>query len=293
VNLVVYGDFSSPDSYLASRRVDALIAAGMVVDWRAVECSPLLPVSGRRLLPAEQDALADRFGALDGLLLPGETLPWSMPAIVPKTEAAVSAYAAAESGDDVRRLLFELYWLHGADIGNPAVLRTPLTGPILRAGSDAAPLRDSGYAVSVGRGPITTARLPAHPVLAGGVAAAGQLALARATGRRRAGFWPDWRAAASYSPDEPAIRVLLECTELKVVLVTLSSGHALPAYPGPAACFHILAGTGSVVVDDEEISVAAGSTVIAPSGSRRAVRAGTQLVFLGNLGDPAADDVHR
>jgi 2-hydroxychromene-2-carboxylate isomerase len=157
VNLVVYGDFSSPDSYLASRRVDALTAAGVVVEWRAVERSPLVPVSGRRLLAAEQDALADRFAALDGLLLPGETLPWSMPAIVPKTEAAVSAYAATESGDDVRRLLFELYWLHGADIGNPAVLRTPLTGPILRAGSDAAPLRESGYAVSVDRGPITTA----------------------------------------------------------------------------------------------------------------------------------------
>ncbi len=110
---------------------------------------------------------------------------------------------------------------------------------------------------------------------------------------RRAGFWPDWRAAARYSPDEPAIHVLLDCTELKVVLVTLSPAHELPAHPGPAACFHILAGTGSVVVDDEEISVSAGSTVIAPSGSRRAVRAGTQLVFLGNLGNPAAEDVHR
>lgn len=160
MNLVVYADFSSPDCYLASRRVDSLVAAGVPVDWRAVEGAPLMQFIGHRLPAMEQDAIADRFRMLDGLLLPGETLPWSMPRIVPKTEAAVSAYAEAHLGgvgDDVRRLLFELYWLRGSDIGNPAVLRTPLTGAILRASSDAAPLREAGYAVSVDRGPITAA----------------------------------------------------------------------------------------------------------------------------------------
>jgi 2-hydroxychromene-2-carboxylate isomerase len=160
VNLVVYADFSSPDCYLASRRVDALAACGVAIDWRAVEGSPLTQVSGHRLPAAEQEAITERFRVLDGLLLPGETLPWSMPTAVPKTEAAVSAYAEADLGgvgDDVRRLLFELYWLRGSDIGNPVVLRSPLTGPILRARSDAAPLREAGYAVSVDRGPITAA----------------------------------------------------------------------------------------------------------------------------------------
>jgi 2-hydroxychromene-2-carboxylate isomerase len=160
VNLVVYADFSSPECYLASRRVDALGAAGVVVEWRAVEGAPLLPVSGRRLAADEQSAVADRFRALNRLLLPGETLPWSMPTIVPKTQAAVSAYAEADAGgvgDDVRRLLLDMYWLRGRDIGSPTVLRTPLTGPMLRARSEAAPLRESGYAVNVDRGPITTA----------------------------------------------------------------------------------------------------------------------------------------
>ena len=160
MNLVVYADFTSPECYLANRRVDALGAAGVVVEWRAVEGAPLLPVAGRRLAAEEQSAFAERFRALDRLLLPEETLPWSMPTIVPKTQAAVSAYAEADAGgvgDDVRRLLFELYWLSGREIGSPTVLRTPLTGPMLRARSQAAPLRESGYAVNVDRGPITTA----------------------------------------------------------------------------------------------------------------------------------------
>jgi len=93
------------------------------------------------------------------LQLPGEHLPWSPPTFTPKSEASVSAYAEAyrsPAASDVRRLLFELYWREGADIGSPNVLRKPLAGPILRCGSDADPLRQIGYAVSVGRSPITT-----------------------------------------------------------------------------------------------------------------------------------------
>jgi hypothetical protein len=46
VDLVVYADFTNPQSRLASRRVDALRAAGVAVDWRAVESQPRVPVTG-------------------------------------------------------------------------------------------------------------------------------------------------------------------------------------------------------------------------------------------------------
>lgn len=160
MSLIVYADFSCPDCYLASRRADALVAAGVSIDWRAVEHAPQLPVAGMRLSAADQQAVTERFAVLDDLLLPGEVLPWTVPTFVPKTEAAVSAYAEAYGAgvaDDVRRLLFELYWVHGVDIGSPTVLRTPLAGPILRSHSMSEPLRESGYAVSVDRAPITTA----------------------------------------------------------------------------------------------------------------------------------------
>lgn len=158
MTLVLYGDFTSPECYLASRRVDALVAAGVDVDWRVVEYDPqVLPV-GRMLGPDDGAELERRLSGLTALLLPGEELPWRLPRMVPKTEAAVSGYAEAYGagvGDDVRRLLFAAYWFDGADIGNPEVLRRRLAGPILRGRSPSSPLRDFGYAVAVNRAPIT------------------------------------------------------------------------------------------------------------------------------------------
>jgi quercetin dioxygenase-like cupin family protein len=87
--------------------------------------------------------------------------------------------------------------------------------------------------------------------------------------------------------------VLHESGELKVVLVALAPGQALPAHPGPAASFHILDGRGIVAVDTAEIAVSAGAIVIAPTGTRRAVRAETALTFLGNLGDPRSEPDHH
>ena len=104
MSMVVYADFSCPDCYLASRRVDALRAAGVEVDWRSIEHEPSMPVGGHRVSQAVRDGLSERFAELTRLLLPGEALPWAMPGSVAKTEAAVSAYAesyGAGVGDDV------------------------------------------------------------------------------------------------------------------------------------------------------------------------------------------------
>lgn len=159
MTMIIYADFACPLCYLASRRVDALRAAGVEVDWRAVECHPKTPIAGAHLDAARLDTLITEFAELTGMLLPGEKLPWTMPTGIPKTEAAVSAYAeacGAGVADDVRRLLFAMCWEEGVDIGSPSVLRTALAGPILRGNSTADPLRESGYAVTVDRRPITT-----------------------------------------------------------------------------------------------------------------------------------------
>lgn len=156
---VIYADFTDPYGHLASRRVDALAAAGVEVDWRAVEFDPRLPVTGRRPTPSDEVALKEKLAAAAETLLPGEDMPSQPPGMVPKTEAAVSAYAEAYGAGvaaDVRRLLFDAYWLDGADIGDPNVLRPLLVGPILRGRTASEPLRQSGYCVSVNRAPITT-----------------------------------------------------------------------------------------------------------------------------------------
>lgn len=104
------------------------------------------------------------------------------------------------------------------------------------------------------------------------------------------GHLPDWRGAVEFTPGGPAVTVLQDASELKTVLVALSAGQSLPPHPGPAACFHILEGSGTVMVDDDEVAVSAGATVVVRSGARRSVRAITPLVFLGNLGDPGSEE---
>jgi quercetin dioxygenase-like cupin family protein len=102
-------------------------------------------------------------------------------------------------------------------------------------------------------------------------------------------LWPDWRAVAHPRPDGPDVTVLHESAELKVVMVALDAGQQLPEHPGPAASFHIIDGHGTVLAGDEELAVGPGATVVVPTGARRAVRARTAMVFLGNLGDPASE----
>lgn len=158
MTMIVYADFTSAAGYLASRRVDALGAVGVDVEWRAVETRPDLPVPGLHS-DAERSRLADGLAATRRLLLPGEALPGDVPTLLAKTEAAVTAYAEALGagvGDEVRRLLFELYWVDGIDIGSVSRLRTPLAGPFKRGHAGADPLDYAGFPVSVDRGPITT-----------------------------------------------------------------------------------------------------------------------------------------
>jgi 2-hydroxychromene-2-carboxylate isomerase len=154
----VYGDFSCPFSYLASLRIDALIDAGVEVEWRAVEHAPQLPVSGQRLDAAGTASMDAELRAVRKLLLPNEQLPLGSVTMTPHTQAAVSGYAEAVGAgvaDEVRRLLFEAYWVRGLDIGNPDILRVLLAEPIKDGRSAAFPLHEAGFAVSANRGPIT------------------------------------------------------------------------------------------------------------------------------------------
>ena len=154
----VYADFADPMCYLASLRADRALAAGLDIRWRAVSADPRLTVDPRRPADDERRRLADRITALGRLLVEGEAFDCPVPTFVPSTRAAVAAYAEAVGagvGDEVRRLLFDLYWQQQLDIGDPNVLRGPLSGPFLRGHSDADPVRRFGYAVSPARGPIT------------------------------------------------------------------------------------------------------------------------------------------
>jgi hypothetical protein len=160
VEPVVYADFADPAAYLASRYADRLARAGTPLHWRAVEVDPTVAVTGRRLDPAEQEELRAQLEQL-ALACDGASRPVpNVPAFEPNTQGAVSAYAEASLAgiaDDVRRLLVELYWHRGADIGSHAVLRTALAEPFLRSRSRSVPLHEFGYAITADRAPITSA----------------------------------------------------------------------------------------------------------------------------------------
>ncbi len=154
----LYGCFSCAWCYLASQRSDlAGPAAGY--DWRMVVPSRHLPVTGVRFDAAGRQHLQDDSTTIRALLQPGEVLPADAPGFLPNTGPAVAGYAEAYGAGvagPVRRLLFDAYWTGGADIGNPEVLRRLLAGPIRAGHSTSWPFRDSGYAVSLAGGPITT-----------------------------------------------------------------------------------------------------------------------------------------
>jgi hypothetical protein len=154
--VVLYGDFNCPWSYLAARRARVLQEAGVEVDFRAVEHDPWRPGQGG----SRFDDLRQEMDRVTAELLPGEELPYSLAGFVARTQAAVSGYAEAHAagvGPRVRGLLFEAFWLHGLDIGDPKVVRTLLVDAIRGGSSPSGPLREWGYAVDVTGGPVSTA----------------------------------------------------------------------------------------------------------------------------------------
>lgn len=158
--LLLYGDFNCPWSYLAFRRSRVLAAAGVPVDWRAVEHAPWVPGAGPS---AERPTVTGLQGELDRVLatlLPEEGLPYDLTGFVPRTRASVAAYAeayGASVGPLVAQVLFESFWMHGIDIGDARVLRTVL-GDAIRSGSSGSEiLHEWGYCVDVTGGPVTSA----------------------------------------------------------------------------------------------------------------------------------------
>ena len=179
MNVVVYGDFSCPYSYLASQRADALISSGIArVSWRAVEHDRRLPVTG---IPsaADQATWEKELAEVAALALPGESVPPAPPSVISNTGAAVAAYAEAVSdgiADELRRRLFAAIWAQGRHLSGAgdvrrevaalmwqpgdiaARLATPdLSGLLDRDPDPAQAVRRSGGTITPDGGPLTTA----------------------------------------------------------------------------------------------------------------------------------------
>lgn len=124
-----------------------------------VDPDPSRPTTGRRLDHDARCQLDAELALASAALMPGERLPVQAPTFLPRSGPAIAGYAEAVGagvGALVRRVLFDAYWQHAADIGNPEVLRLLLVEPILGGHSRSWPLRESGYAVTLAGGPVTS-----------------------------------------------------------------------------------------------------------------------------------------
>src|SRR5690606_10805498 len=159
MTMTIYGDFTDAACRIASTRVDALVNAGVDVEWRAIVQHPTTRVLSQPLDDEDRADIARVEEAWRSESITGEPIPWHQPSFSPAPVPPVSGYAEAVGagvGAHVRHLLFSSYWQDGTDIGNPDVLRRLLTLPILHARSEADVLKEYGYAVAIGGGPITS-----------------------------------------------------------------------------------------------------------------------------------------
>ena len=92
--------------------------------------------------------------------------------------------------------------------------------------------------------------------------------------------YPAVAELAVFDGDGLRPQFLLDTEKLKVIVAGLEPGQQIPAHAETLAVYHFLAGEGIMTVDDEELAVTAGSTVITPAGARRGMRATSRLTFL-------------
>lgn len=93
-------------------------------------------------------------------------------------------------------------------------------------------------------------------------------------------FFPAVHELAVFDGDGPRPQFLLDTDKLKVIVAGLEADQQIPTHPESLAVYHFLAGEGVMTVDDEELAVTAGSTVITPAGATRGMRATSRLTFL-------------
>jgi hypothetical protein len=160
---LLHGSFACPWSYLASQRTARIGDPRLRPTWRMSDPDGApgtrLAAPGPRLEAAGLELAVAELEAVRAHLLPGEHLPGRPPGFVPHTGPAVVGLAEAVGagvGLPVRVLLFEAYWMDGADIGQPEVLRRLIGGALRTGDSPVRSVQAHGYAVTLTGGPVSS-----------------------------------------------------------------------------------------------------------------------------------------
>jgi hypothetical protein len=114
MTFVVYGDFNCPYSALASERVDALLAAGHEIEWRAVQHDASMPAHGVDMDGEAGAEVAREIDEVHSLLREGERFELRLPEVRPNTAHACRVYAA-DPVPEVRRRWFDWAWARSGE----------------------------------------------------------------------------------------------------------------------------------------------------------------------------------
>jgi predicted DsbA family dithiol-disulfide isomerase len=147
VEAVVWSDYLCPWAYLGRDRTRHLRGLGVTVTVLPFDLHPELPPQGRRVAP--NGRLADVYRYIAGECA-AVGLPFVAPTHVPNTRKALQAavlvrHGCPEAFDALDDALFEAVFVHGRDLGDPAVL----DDLVATSGADAADVRaalDAGTA---------------------------------------------------------------------------------------------------------------------------------------------------
>ncbi len=93
-------------------------------------------------------------------------------------------------------------------------------------------------------------------------------------------YFPTTQMQAVFDSAGPRPQLLVDSEKLKVLVVGLEPGQQLPPHPEALAVYHFLAGEGMMTVNGVDYSVQAGTTIVAPPGATRGLRAGSRLIFV-------------
>lgn len=98
--------------------------------------------------------------------------------------------------------------------------------------------------------------------------------------KQPAAYYPDTQSQAVLGQQGSQPQFLANDDHFKVVLRRLDPGEQIPVHPDALAVYHFLAGSGTMIVDDQPYPITAGATLITPAGSARGMQATTQVIFL-------------
>lgn len=92
-------------------------------------------------------------------------------------------------------------------------------------------------------------------------------------------YFQNWREFIKYSEDEPQPQPIYSKDQLRVVLVGLKAGQAIPPQFEGLAVYYFLEGNGHMCVENEWFSVHPGVIMIPEEGTIRRIQADTDLAF--------------